>query len=442
MLLKKVNRFVKKRDYALLASLLDGLREFLDPDQSPEAQKFWTAFIADCQIVAEDRLRRGRINSLWGVTPIANLSAQVAADRALNVNAKTLVFNTYYTTSDFDFVFTEIQDRVIAERGQDLYLFRWLVLMWALASFDIFHLFNDRGIVEPAGGYGSSRFGIAVREMEIYRCAGKRLYTYAYGADHRMRNKTLALGKWSFCSECPAPGSYCVCDDHGGGKMLEVIRKYSTAVVAHGLAIKMIPGARNVPYLTVDVGKLHPRPPVRHSRDKFVVGHFPNHPYFKGTSYLENAIRNLQAEGRPIELSLLSGKPNDEILAAMREVDVLVDQLVSGSFGLTAVEAMGMGCPVICYLHAGVDVADLEACPIIPANPDTIENVLRSLMSDFTRLSAAGAAGPGYVRKNYSIEALAKHLSALYIETAALPWYVRAKMGETAKSLDPGAYQS
>lgn len=435
MLLQKAGRIAVERDYSQLISFLDVLRPFLNPDQSADAEGFWNAFVRDCRTITEKRLLNGKFNSLWGVTPIVNLRAGVAADRALNMNASSIVFTTYHTASDFDFVLSDIQSRLAVERSEDVYLFRWVILIWVIANFDVFHLYNDRGIIEPAGGYGSPRFGIAMREMELYRQAGKRLYTYAYGADHRTREKTLALGKWSFCSECPDPATYCVCDDVGGAKMLEVIRGYSTAVIAHGLAMKLIPNARNVPYLAVDVATLNPRERVDRPSGKLLVGHFPNHPYFKGTKYLEKAVLELQSEGYRIELLQLSGKANAEILAAMQEIDVLVDQLVGGSFGLTAIEAMASGCPVICYLHAGVDVAELDACPIIRADPDSIKCVLKCLMSDRVRLSAAEAAGPAYVRRNYSIEALARHLADLYIETAGLPEREAAKMDQRARAL-------
>ncbi|WP_050403600.1 glycosyltransferase [Bradyrhizobium embrapense] len=435
-IVENVNRVADEKDYTLLTTLLDALRPFLNPDQSPDARDFWDALTADCRVLAEQRLLKGEMNSLWGVTPIVNLRECVAADRALGSNAHSLVFTTYHISSNFDFVCSEVQARLVAERGEDWFLFRWLMLIWALVNFDIFHLYNDRGIIEPAGGYGSRRFGIAVREMEIYRRAGKRLYTYAYGADHRTREKTLALGKWNFCSECPDPGVYCVCDDAGGAAMLKVIREYSTAVVAHGLAMKLIPGARNVPYLTVDVSKFSPRRSWSQSDGKLVVGHFPNHGYFKGTKYLEGAIQALQTDGHAVELLLLSGKPHHEILEAMQKIDILVDQLISGSFGLTAVEAMASGCPVVCYLHDGVAVADRESCPVIEANPDTIKDVLHQLISDRTRLSKAGAAGPEYVRKNYSVEALGTHLADLYLETADLPKALNARLAERAKSLN------
>lgn len=434
-LLKNINGFVADLDYTGLASMLDALRPYLNPDQSRQAGKFWEALILDSIQATEGRLKSGRMNSLWGITPIVTLGTAVAADRALNVNASSLVFNTYHITSNFDIVLSNIQARCIAERAADLYLMRWLILIWAIANYDFFHLYNDRGIIEPAGGYGSPRFGISLREMEIYRAANKRLYTYAYGADHRLRQKTLALGRWSFCSECPEPGTFCVCDDVGGGEMLRVIREHSTAVIAHGLAMKIIPGARNIPYLAVDVSKLRPKLSRRVNRDQFVVGHFPNHGYFKGTKYLEAAIGKLQAEGRNIKLLQLSGKPNEEILQAMGDIDVLVDQLVSGSFGLTAIEAMALGCPVICYLHDGTTIAEPDACPVIPANPDTIADVLRDLMSDPEGLSKARVSGPPYVKANYSINSLAWHLAKLYLETADLPESLKRSIATKAANL-------
>src|SRR5689334_23423218 len=80
-IIENVNRVVAKGDYELLASLLDALRPFLNPDQSPDARDFWDALVADCRAIAADRLLRGEMNSLWGVTPIVNLSSGVAADQ-------------------------------------------------------------------------------------------------------------------------------------------------------------------------------------------------------------------------------------------------------------------------------------------------------------------------------------------------------------------------
>ena len=436
LLINEINEFVASLDYDGLVSLLDRLREFLNIDGSPQAKKFWKALVTDSRLITEERLASGSMNSLWGVTPIINLKAGVAADCALGINSKSLVFTTYHISSDFDYVLSSIGTRLVDEKGQDWILLRWVMLIWAIVNFDCLHLYNDRGIIEPAGGYGSPNFGISVTEMKIYGEAGKRLYTYAYGADHRLRQKTLALGKWTFCSECPDPGTFCVCDDIGGSEMLRVIREHSTAVIAHGLSMKIIPGARNIPYIALDVEKMRPTAGPAVKGEKLTVGHFPNHGYFKGSKYLEAAIRKLQQEGLEIELLQLTGKPNSEIIEAMGEIDVLVDQLVSGSFGLTAIEAMAVGCPVVCYLHADVDIAEPEACPIIQANPDTIEDVLRALTFNRERLLEARVAGPHYVRRNYSVRSLARHLGSLYLQTGGLPGPLMTKIADKVRHLN------
>lgn len=435
VVLGELDYAIRHCDYGRFVCLLDCLGSLLDPG-AEHARQFWNAVVADSVWIAQLRQSRGEVRSLWGVTPIVSLNSGAAADRALGVNACTLVFNVYHITSDFDVVLADIEGRINSERPGDAHRFRWLVFIWALIEFDMFHLYNDRGMIEPAGGYGSPRFGIAVAEMEFYRRAGKRFYTYCYGADHRLRNKTLALGEWTFCSECPEPGTFCVCDDVGGARMLATIGEYATAMIAHGLSASIVPNAWNIPYICVDTRHRAPVRPTEPLVDRpFRVGHFPNHEYFKGTKFLEAAIAKLNSEGHRIELVKMSGKTNTEILHAMLEIDVLVDQLVSGSFGLTAIEAMSLGCPVICYLHKNIQIAERENCPVIEANPRNIGLVLAELKTDPARLATARLRGPSYVESNYSIGSFAKHLGELYLRTGDFPSAVNRKIRHSMRKL-------
>lgn len=396
-----------------LGSLLAG------PDTLPDGE-FWGALCADANEMSRMRQLDGRLRSCWGVTPIVNMRSGVEADRLLGVEAESLVFTHYYVTSDFDLNFKDIEVGLIAERYNLIHPFRWLVLGWALLRYDVFHLYNDAGIIDLIGGYGA-RMGIALDEMRSYRRAGKRLYTYTYGADHRMRRKASAAGRWTFCSECPEPGKFCVCDDAAGEQMLATIREHATAMIAHGLSYPQVPGSRNIASTAMDLADVGPARSARSHSGPLRIGHFPNHPYFKGTKYLEAAVERLKAEGVEVELQLITGIPRTQVLEIMCDLDVLVDQLVSGSFGLAAIEGMALGLPVICYLHDQVAIADLANCPVIEANPETIEAVLRRLAVDRTELLAAAAKGRDYVAKNYSVPALAKQLTELYRETAGLP---------------------
>ncbi len=401
-------------------------RNSTDPDPD-----FWKALCADAREMSRLRQREGRLRSCWGVTPIVGLKTAAAADRMLGVEAESLVFTHYHVTSDFDLNFKEVEAALIAERYNLIHPFRRLVLGWALLHYDVFHLYNDAGIIDLIGGYGA-RMGIALDELKSYKSAGKKLYTYAYGADHRMRKKALAAGPWSFCSECPDPGTFCVCDDQGGERMLATIRQYATAMVAHGLSVPLIPGSRNLSYLAIDLADLDEVEPRARSEGPLRVGHFPNHPYFKGTKYLEAAVERLQADGMAIELQMISGIPRTQVLDAMRDLDVLVDQLVSGAFGLTAIEGMALGLPVICYLHEGVGLADLPNCPIIEASPETIEAVLRRLVARRGELVDAAGKGRAYVKHNYSVPALARQLADLYRGTGNFPRRVARRLARRA----------
>lgn len=423
--------FRHEADLPGLLALLEAFDPLLsDAPQQSGAKLFWDAVVTDAKLRSIRRRRKGRIRSLWGVTPINMLQEMAEADRRLGNEAETVVFNAYDITSNFDVVLKPYEDAVVAQRPADLVAFHNLVLVWALLRFDNFHLFNDAGLALPLGGNGAD-FGMALREMDLYRAAGKQLYTYAYGADHRMRQKTLKSGRFDFCMECPEPGRFCVCDDLRfcvcddlrAEKMLAEIAERATAMIGTSLSMAQLPGARNLYYPVVDTDRLRPVPavePAPSSSRPLRVGHFPNHGVFKGTKYIEEAVAGLSAEGVQIELDMISGVLRTEALARMAGVDVLVDQLVSGAFGLTAVEAMALGLPVVCYLRPGVALADLDNCPIVHADPDTIKGVLRRLAQEHDALAAIGVRSRDYVVRNYSIDTFAGRLALLYADTADL----------------------
>lgn len=389
-------------------------------EQGSEAREFWDRLYEAAANLSAYRRRTGRLQSLWGVTPIVSIRYGAEADRRLGLGSETLVFDSYHIGSDFDVDLSLAQTHIVERHNALFYTFRRFVLAWALLSHDIFHIYNDRGLIEPAGGYGSDRFGIALPELESYRKAGKTLFTYAYGADHRMRKKTLSLAPLNFCMECPEPGKFCVCDDDGGERMLATISKYATRMIGWGLSVDLLPNPYHLNYIVVDPDELKPTT-YRSTGPALKVGHFPNHGYFKGTHFLEEAIARLQSEGKAIELVQLSGVRREQVFAAMGEVDVVVDQLISGSFGLTAVEAMALGRPVIAHIRPGVRIAAPEECPVITATPSTIGELLERLVADRSLLCEAARRGPDYVRRYCSVDALSRSLSELYQIHIELP---------------------
>lgn len=361
------------------------------------------------------RAARGALRSLWGASPILTLPLKVAADRMLGFESHSLVFMTYHVRRDFDFNLRRPLGAVRKLAPVLAPLVERLVLAWAVVRYDVFHFYYDRGIVQP-----ESRFGIRLDELEALRTAGKRVYLYAYGADVRTRERTLALGRWNFCVDCRDIGKYCVCDDGTGSKQMAAMCARVTKPVALGDMLAYVPGARSMHYWPIDLDAV----PMgrRHKQDGILtIAHAPNHSHFKGTHHLEAAIERLRTEGHAIEYVKLQGISNSEVIRMFGQADVIADQFIGGAYGYTALEGMATGKPVITYVRSRELVEAPDECPLINATPDTLEEVLRWLLSNRSRLAAIGMQGRAYVERRHSIAAFAGRLASLYLDTAEFP---------------------
>jgi hypothetical protein len=256
-------------------------------------------------------------------------------------------------------------------------------------------------------------------ELDLLRAAGKRVYLYAYGADVRRREETLALGKWNFCAECPEPERFCACTPENAPIMAAMASK-ATCAIALGDMLAYVPQARNMHYWPIDLARVPPAAPPRPD-GPLRIAHAPNHTHFKGSHYLEAAIERLRAEGHVIDYMKVQGVPNTEVIRLFGEADLVADQFIGGAYGYTALEAMARGKPVMTYVRAPDLVEAVEECPLINVTPDTLEETLRWCLMNRAQLAAIGAQGTAYVRRWHTIDAVAERLGRMYVETADFP---------------------
>jgi hypothetical protein len=361
------------------------------------------------------RLKRGKVRSLWGCTPILTLPMKSRADRSLGFVSHSLVFTTYGIFRNFDINLSKLVGlsyRLDYTFGGTIHRF---VLYIAMRRYDVFHFFFDRGILVPP-----QRFGISLEELDLLRAAGKRVYVYAYGADVRLREKTLSLGRWNFCIDCPEIGKFCFCDDAAGRRTLAEIAQRVTCTVALGDMINYVPGCRIMHYWPIDTEAITPllQPATR---GPLLIAHAPNHAHFKGSHYLEAVIDRLWSEGHTIRYVKVQGVPNAEVIRLFGEADIVADQLIGGAYGYTALEGMARSKPVLTYVRSPDLVEAADECPLINTTPDTLEAVLRWLLDNRDRLPQIGAQGRAYVERWHSIGAVAERLGRMYEETADFP---------------------
>lgn len=160
-----------------------------------------------------------------------------------------------------------------------------------------------------------------------------------------------------------------------------------------------VPGAIWLP-VVVDVDVWGTDLPVM-QREVPIVLHAPSRASLKGTSFVEDAMRVLVAEGL-IDYRRVEGIAPADMPDQIARADIVLDQFSLGSYGVLAAQAMAAGRVVVG--HVIQECRDLcpQKLPIIEATPDRLVEVIRQLVGDRDSAVAAAEAGRQYVEDIHS----------------------------------------
>jgi len=149
----------------------------------------------------------------------------------------------------------------------------------------------------------------------------------------------------------------------------------------------------------------------------------PTNPELKSTDKLKAAVAQLQAEGLPVELVLVQGKTWRECLEIKATADIYFDQVAvpaleyPGGYGCNAIEAWGMGIPVV----AGADEWTLNRMrrmftrlPFFPTTELTMLQSLRMLVGDEYLRRRMARFGNHHAKKYHAEKPALKRLAELY----------------------------
>ncbi|TLY40671.1 MAG: glycosyltransferase family 4 protein [Nitrospirae bacterium] len=346
--------------------------------------------------------RQSKPKIIWGPTPIINISTNAAADRLYGYQSDTLVYRPYFITADFTYNLERWW------RYPPLALvIPWAVFLWAVLRYDIFHLYFD-------GGFLNRTLGKPL-ELPLLKLLGKKIIVSAYGGDVRVERITRTLGEYNCCMDCTQRLVACICDDNLARRNLAHVQRYADSTLSMGDMTEYTPGSRNdLFYWAIDLKKW-PFVGVSLSSSPVKVLHAPNHPQFKGTRYLEACIKQLQDEGYPVQLVLVTGLGNEEAKEVYTQADIMADQFLIGWHGNFAVEAMALGKPVVAYIRKPeVYLPHGVECPIVNANPGTLRQALVTLIENPTLRYELGVKGRQYVEQVFSLERVGARMDRLY----------------------------
>lgn len=348
--------------------------------------------------------------SVWCGQPIIAMAVNCRAERLLGVKSLSIVTHTYFVTKAFDWDVSRISNSRVFR-----YAASWALLFWVLLFAKRVHTYCDGGLLAS-----TSAFEFNPRELFLYRLARLKHIAWTYGADVRTMVITKALGEPNCCTECDAPGEYCVCDQDKANANLARLEKSALMICTMGDMNEYLPMARHdLHYWPLDLSQHLSAKEVASNRfDKSLrIVHAPNHRQFKGSRHLISAVEQLKKEGYAIDLVLVERVPNEEAMKIYRTADIVFDQCLIGFHGYFALEAMALSKPVMVFIRKPDYLIDATNCPLINVNPDTIVDSLRHYLANRADLADIGIKSRKYVEQNYSLDAFAVRLKNAYNDT-------------------------
>jgi glycosyltransferase involved in cell wall biosynthesis len=160
--------------------------------------------------------------------------------------------------------------------------------------------------------------------------------------------------------------------------------------------LDQVSGARWLP-VTVDA-QTWPTRSAASGANLLRVGHFPSQGIFKGSEVVDAVAERLAAAGL-IEYVRLPHMAEAELRDVMRTLDVLIDGIRLGDYGVTACQAMATGVLVLGNVGERVRRRLTTDVPIVHVTPDTLEDVLADIAHDRAAYREQAASGPAFVER-------------------------------------------
>jgi hypothetical protein len=338
---------------------------------------------------------------VWGSTPIVNNAYWSRAMKTAGYSSTTYMFNSYGINERSDF------DRVLLDeyRWCPLVLRPYLAFIVTLANYDV--------VITSFSGFMLVTPFLRRIQGRLFRLAGIKTVVMPFGSDAYVYSRIRSTGTiqgllFSYPQAAREQKRISRDVDYWCSKADVVV---AGVMGPDGLGRWDVPTPSALSIDTSQWQVTARNSTADGSKFPVVVAHAPNHRGFKGTEFVIDAIRKLQSEGLLVELRLLEGLPNKEVRRVLAtEIDVLVEQLIFTGHGMNGLEGMASGLPVICNLEDDQYLLPFRRwsffgeCPLVSASPESLQDVLRTLITQPSLRHELGALGRQYVEKYHGLD--------------------------------------
>lgn len=258
--------------------------------------------------------------------------------------------------------------------------------------------------------FGDPRRTRFTDEADTYRNLGISASVVFHGSDARDPDLSIALNQHSFFK-----GADSVWVD----RLRERARRNRESVRQSGLRTfvttpDMLQHVENATLLPISLsltGWNATTPPLERAVPRVLHRPSSNISSVKGTSHIVKVLDQLERKGR-IEVLRSDVVPHNAMPALIKRSDVVIDQIQTGAYGVTAIEAMASGRVVVGSLSQHTRNVMGGLIPVIDANPENLSAVLQEVLEDRAKAQHFASEGPRFVRKWHDGNAAADVLAA------------------------------
>ena len=149
----------------------------------------------------------------------------------------------------------------------------------------------------------------------------------------------------------------------------------------------------------LDLAQWIEHPPL--PTDRPLIVHASSDDLIKGTKFVLAAVERLHDEGLKFDFKLIQGMQHAEARKYYEKADIIVDPLLIGATGVLTLEAWALGKPCVVNLRRDLfePFYKTKDLPVGNANPDTVEEVLRMLITDADLRADLGRRGRALIEK-------------------------------------------
>ena len=210
-------------------------------------------------------------------------------------------------------------------------------------------------------------------------------------------------------------------------RMVERIERDAGAIVCHVMSAQLH-SRRAVAFLAVGIPRTSSAAPPAPPDGPIRVLHAPSLAFGKGTELIRQAVDAVRAAGVNVELEVISGRPNHEVLDAIERSHFVIDQIYSDTpMAGFAAEAAARGRPAIVG-GLGWDALRAATPPdmLPPAHlchPDELAEGIERLATDHAYRVELGDRAHRFVTERWSPPAVAVRLVDVLGGRAPTEWW-------------------